>query len=158
MLKGDSEDIDMSSVSCRGQSGPTIRNYNYHSYSPPPVYGGYGPGYGYGGGGIQLMPSFGVPVSSISAYSKYCLYASYLVTTQWFIDCDYMQIFGGGSFFTIVIGLVSQGEFFVLLTFPFICGLNMFYVTLSLMCSLLAVCFVNRAQHSTQRQQPWQAG
>lgn len=51
---------------CRGQSGPTIRNYNYHSYSPPPVYGGYGPGYGYGGGGITLMPSFGVPVSIYS--------------------------------------------------------------------------------------------
>lgn len=60
-----------------GQSGPTIRNYNYHSYSPPPVYGGYGPGYGYGGGGITLMPSFGVP------------------------------LVGGGSFFTIVIGLFA---------------------------------------------------
>lgn len=60
-----------------GQSGPTIRNYNYHSYSPPPLYGGYGPGYGYGGGGITLMPSFGVP------------------------------LIGGGSFFTIAIGLFA---------------------------------------------------
>ncbi|DBA81168.1 hypothetical protein WJX79_010556 [Trebouxia sp. C0005] len=59
-----------------GQSGPTIRNYNYHSYSPPPVYGGYGPGYGYGGG-IQIMPSFGVP------------------------------LIGGGSFLTIVFGLFA---------------------------------------------------
>lgn len=41
------------------QSGPTINNY--HSYSAPPLYGGYG-GYGYGGGGITLMPSFGVPL------------------------------------------------------------------------------------------------
>ena len=55
--------LDMVVSSCRGQSGPTIRNYNYHSYSSPPVYGYGGGGYGYGGGGITLMPSFGVPVS-----------------------------------------------------------------------------------------------
>jgi len=60
-----------------GQAGPTIRNYNYHSYSAPPVYGGYGPSYGFGGGGISIMPSFGVP------------------------------LIGGGGFFSLIFGLFA---------------------------------------------------
>ena len=93
---------------CRGQSGPTIRNYNYHSYSPPPVYGGYGPGYGYGGGGITLMPSFGVPVRVSSMHTIHCNLHSCKV--QWLMGALCMQIYGGGSFITIAIGLVGPRD------------------------------------------------
>ena len=37
------------------------RSYNYYNYSAPPLVGGYGYG-GFGGGGINVFPSFGVPI------------------------------------------------------------------------------------------------
>lgn len=69
--------------------------------------------------------------------------------------CVLLQFVGGGSFFTIVIGLVSHSRTFC---FHSLCVRHLLTAVGTRANRVLsAVCFVGSFEHSPESQQPWQA-
>ena len=69
-----------------------------------------------------------------------------------------MQLVGGGSFFTIVIGLVSQENLLPFLSLPQHQGVLQQPLVTEHNAMLFAVCIVSNFEHSQEPQQLGQAG
>ena len=106
------------------------------------------------------MPSFGVPVSMQAA----TLYISTCnICINFRMSCAkpdngrvLVQLIGGGSFFTVVIGLVSHSSTFTSKSNSCLLPTYCWCTVADLCC--VAVCFVGGFEHSQESQQPWQAG